>query len=425
VFGVGRPDKQPEGDGKHGDGQHGDGQQSQDTPGEAAESAGKRVGPSKKAIVIGVAVAAVVAAAGGFALSNHGNSHNSAAPASAMPQSTGPLKLESITPASGTSQVDGAAPITVSFNAPVAANSPDPTLQPPVPGSWSAIGDDLIFTPDSALRPSTQETLDVPSGPAGVRGADGGLLTSGASDRFSTGSYSSLRLAEILGQLGYLPMTWTQGVSGSNRQEMATVDGMDGSQESDAYDPPAGTFTWESGYPTSMQSLWTSNGQNEIVRGAVYAFQAQHGMTVDGDVTPGLWEALFKAVQAGDVNKVGYTYAIASQDVPETLTIWHNGQVVLHSLANTGIPASPTVNGTFPVYEKYYFQIMQGTNPDGSAYADPVYYVSYFNGGDAVHYFPRGSYGFQQSLGCVELPWDSARQAYPYLTYGSLVTVTG
>ena len=68
---------------------------------------------------------------------------------------------------------------------------------------------------------------------------------------------------------------------------------------------------------------------------------------------------------------------------------------------------------------------MRGTNPDGSQYANPVYYVSYFNGGDAVHYFARGGYGYNQSLGCVELPWDAAKKAYPYLTYGSLVTVTG
>ena len=125
------------------------------------------------------------------------------------------------------------------------------------------------------------------------------------------------------------------------------------------------------------------------------------------------------------MNQNGYTYAVASKSTPETLTIYHNGHVVLRTLANTGIPVSPTVDGTFPVYERFRFQIMRGVNPDGSAYADPVSYVSYFNGGDAVHYFPRGSYGFQQSLGCVELPWNSAARAYPYLTYGSLVTVTG
>jgi hypothetical protein len=63
-------------------------------------------------------------------------------------------------------------------------------------------------------------------------------------------------------------------------------------------------------------------------------------------------------------------------------------------------------------------------NPNGSHYADPVQHVSYFNGGDAVHYIPRG-YGYEQSLGCVELPYDQAKAAYPYLTYGSLMTVSG
>jgi hypothetical protein len=28
------------------------------------------------------------------------------------------------------------------------------------------------------------------------------------------------------------------------------------------------------------------------------------------------------------------------------------------------------------------------------------------------------------SLGCVELPYTAAEQAYPYLPYGTLVTVT-
>jgi len=99
--------------------------------------------------------------------------------------------------------------------------------------------------------------------------------------------------------------------------------------------------------------------------------------------------------------------------------------VVLESAANTGIPQSPTVDGTFPVYLKYYFSYMKGTNPDGSKYNDPVYYANYFNGGDAVHQFSRGSYGSYQSLGCVELPFDEAKRAYSYLSYGSLVTVTG
>jgi len=92
--------------------------------------------------------------------------------------------------------------------------------------------------------------------------------------------------------------------------------------------------------------------------------------------------------------------------------------------ANTGIAAAPTTVGTAPVYLKYSFQIMKGTNPNGTKYADPVSWVSYFRSGEAVHYFPRASYGWQQSLGCVELPYNQAKFIWPYLTYGTLVTVT-
>jgi hypothetical protein len=42
-----------------------------------------------------------------------------------------------------------------------------------------------------------------------------------------------------------------------------------------------------------------------------------------------------------------------------------------------------------------------------------------------VHSMDRASFGSPQSLGCVELPLTEARQVWPYLTYGTLVTVTG
>jgi hypothetical protein len=49
--------------------------------------------------------------------------------------------------------------------------------------------------------------------------------------------------------------------------------------------------------------------------------------------------------------------------------------------------------------------------------------VAYFNGGDALHYMPRTSYGDPQSLGCVELPLTAASIIWPYMTLGSIVTV--
>ena len=79
-----------------------------------------------------------------------------------------------------------------------------------------------------------------------------------------------------------------------------------------------------------------------------------------------------------------------------------------HALVNTGISVSPTENGTYPVYLRFVNTIMSGFNPDGSHYSDPVSWVSYFHGGDALHQFYRASYGWPQSLGCVEMTLSDA-----------------
>ena len=174
-----------------------------------------------------------------------------------------------------------------------------------------------------------------------------------------------------------------------------------------AYNPPQGSFTWESGYPSELQAFWQNGSLDEPDppgRGDGLRVRPRPGHRRRRRA--GGLERPAQGVAANQDNTHGYTYALASEGNPETLTVWHDGRVILQTLANTGIAAAPTTLGTAPVYLKYYFQIMKGKNPDGSKYADPVYYVSYFRSGEAVHYFPRGSYGYQQSLGCVELPWS-------------------
>ena len=336
------------------------------------------------------------------------------------------LQVLSVTPAGGAKGVDGAAPIRVQFSAPLAASTPMPTLSPQVTGSWQVEGDTAVFTPTVGYFQDSKVKLTIPGGPNGmisVGGASagaGGLLASTVTESFTTGSFSTLRLQELLSQLGYLPLTWTQ------KAKTAAVNPANANAElAAAYQAPAGTFSWHSGYPSTLTDQWKAGSANILDVGAVRAFESVAGLTMDGYAGHTVWSDLFKALAAGKGNPNGYTYALASQNSPETITIWHNGHVVLKSLVNTGIPASPTVDGTFPVYLKFYFSYMKGTNPDGSKYDDPVYYANYFNGGDAVHQFDRYSYGWYQSLGCVELPWDAAKTAYGYLSYGSLVTVTG
>jgi peptidoglycan hydrolase-like protein with peptidoglycan-binding domain len=381
-------------------------------------------------VALAAVIAALLAAGTWFALTRASaqpkTRHDAAAHAAARHPAAShasnlPVSVLSVTPASHAQQVDGAAPIRVVFSQPLAPDSPLPSLSPSIAGSWRRVGSSTLeFVPSVGYPALTHVKLVIPGGPAGVRSAGGGLLGARVVDRFSTGTYRTLRLEQLLAQLGYLPLNW-QPAPGD--VPVSSTDA--NAQLSAAYSPPPGSFAWQPGYPSRLQSFWQAGQPSLILRGAVMAFESNQGMTTDGTVGPAVWQALLKAVAKGQNNPSGYTYALASKASPETLTIWHNGRRVMHTLANTGIPVAPTADGTFPVYLRYRFQIMKGTNPDGSKYADPVSYVAYFNGGDAVHYFPRYSFGWPQSLGCVELPYTQAQQAWPYLTYGSLVTVAG
>jgi hypothetical protein len=342
-------------------------------------------------------------------VSDGGSSGAKAAPAP-------PLQVESVTQGGAVTGANGASPIRVTLSAPPASNSAMPALHPSTPGTWAHTGSTLTFTPATPFWPGSRVRVTLPGGGAGLRSAAGGLLAKTVTQRISTQGWSTLRLKQMLAQLGYLPLKWApQNPTAFQPDNVPT-------ELAAMYTPPAGSFTWKKGYPSILTSFWGGRS-SLIMQGAIRAFQSNAGVTMTGVMTPALWRDVVRAAAVSKSNPHGYTYALASKGSPETLTVWHNGRVVLHTLANTGIPAAPTADGTFPVYLRYTFQIMSGTNPDGSHYADPVSWVSYFNGGDAVHYFPRGFYGAPQSLGCVELPYAQAHHVWPYMTYGTLVTV--
>ena len=334
--------------------------------------------------------------------------------------SSKPLTVLSVTPAGHARNVNGASPVRVQFSAALAAGSPMPAVSPHIAGSWQhPSATTAEFVPAKGFTQRTHVTVRIPGGPAGMKSASGGTMATRLTVRFRVGTWSTTRLDQLLAQLGYLPLTWTPA---SGAASPAAADAS--AQRSAAFSPPAGTFAWQHGYPRELRTFWQAGQPSLVLKGAVMAFEFAHGLTMDGIAGPAVWRDVFKAVAGGQQNTQGYTYARATKDSPETLTIWHNGHRVFRSLANTGIPVAPTADGTAPVYLRYRYQVMKGTNPDGSKYADPVQFVAYFRAGEAVHYFPRYSYGFPQSLGCVELPLTAAAKAWPYLTYGSLVTVS-
>ncbi len=322
------------------------------------------------------------------------------------------LRLAGVSP-KGTAAGD--ATIQLRFSKPLAPLSKrtEPTLSPSTAGAWSQPNPTTLrFTPSGGYLPGTVVQIHVPKGLAAV---DGTTLRSAVTSTFGVENGSDVRLAQLLAELRFLPVHLASSAHQPRPEDTA-------GQLRAIFQPPAGRLELGSDWPSQLRDEW-SHDSSIVLRGAVMAFESQHGLAMNGVASAALWQALLAARAHRQFNTTGYNYAVATESGPETLTIYHNGRVVLRSAANTGINGRGTAPGTFPVYERLRSQTMRGTNPNGSSYADFVQWIAYFNGGDAVHYIPRASYGSPQSLGCIELPYAAAEQAWGYLTYGTLVTI--
>jgi lipoprotein-anchoring transpeptidase ErfK/SrfK len=358
--------------------------------------------------VIAVAAVAVAVAAAGFVLLPRPHS----SPASAD-TSTPPPALSVVSTAPTGAAVDSGSVISVQFSTDLAPGSPMPTLTPPVTGQWAVLSPRLLqYQATAPLVPGAQETITVPGGAQGVVGSRGQHLGAPFTASFTVAPGSMLRLQQMLAELGYLPLDFTA----ASPLTSPTQEG----------DPQVGTFTWRwANQPASLTSLWTQGTDNVITKGAVMNFESQHDLTVDGIAGPEVWGAILTAVENGQGDALPYGYVYVSQNLPESATVYQNGAEVYQTVANTGVAGAPTGVGTFPVYARYTVTTMSGTNPDGSKYVDPgIRWVSYFNGGDALHGFPRASYGFPQSDGCVEMPIANAAVVFPLTPLGTLVTVS-
>jgi hypothetical protein len=370
------------------------------------------------------AAAAVVIVIAVIVVAMGGSSHHTAAAANSgtlasHKKKAAAVSVASVSPGNGSKGVNGASPIIVTYSGDVTKGTPLPTFSPSIAGSWQVSGDKATFVPQVGFTEETHVKVNIPAQAGGV------TTTAAMSFSFTTGRYSTLRLDQILSQLGYIPLSWTPA---SPSGDIPATDA--NAQLAAAYDPPSGAFSFNSGYPNALTSMWSAGSDNEILIGAVRTFEYDQNLTMDGDAGRQVWSHLLNAVAKDQRNQHGYTYVWVTQAGTEHLDLYHNGHLAITSVVNTGIPAANTQDGTFPVYLRYTVTQMQGNNPDGTPYDDTVYWVSYFNGGDAVHAFPRGSYGYYQSLGCVELPYNGggpgvAENVWNLITYGTLVTVTG
>jgi peptidoglycan hydrolase-like protein with peptidoglycan-binding domain len=319
-------------------------------------------------------------------------------------------------PAPGT-RILPTTPITLTFSKPVgeALGASMPPVTPATPGSWHSVNSHTIaFRPEGAgYGLSTSVGIGLPRGVQLVGGQETGT-SSAASWPVPPGS--ALRMQQILAQLGYLPLSWSP--SG------AAVAADSGAQEAAAISPPAGSFRWRFGnVPASLKGFWQPGASGVVTRGALMAFQNEHGLATDGSPGPAVWRSLITAAITGKRSTAGYSYVTVGVS-SQKLELWHDGKTIVTTNVNTGIASRPTATGTYPVFEHIASGTMSGTNPDGSHYSDPgIQWISYFNGGDALHAFNRAQYGFPQSLGCVEMQTGPAGRVWPYTPIGTLVHV--
>jgi len=366
-----------------------------------------------------IAVVAIVAMAG----LDHGvsgllgGSHQASA---AMPTAT-PVAAEphtTLTALPDRTRVDGTAPLWVRLSGTPAPRSPYPTVSPHVAGAWSTNGDSEYFTPASTLEPCISYNLTIP---AAIQATGQTPLGKTRTLVLQVACPPVKAFQQALARLGYLPYTFHSiyGIHFSGGAETRSM------AAHHAFHPPTGVMAANvhDAPPLDYGHL------DETTQGALTIFEAAHGIeaTESSSVSDTrIWESLLAAETAGRRDPNPYTFVTVSESEPETLEVHKGNHVVLSTPANTGVPGAETPTGIFPIFARDVSTTMSGTDVDGTKYDIPdVPWVNYFNGGDAVHGYERGSYGFPQSNGCVELPIETAKTVFGMLALGDIVYITG
>ncbi|MGO9763943.1 MAG: L,D-transpeptidase family protein [Solirubrobacteraceae bacterium] len=310
---------------------------------------------------------------------------------------------------------NGSAPLAVALSAPVAPTSPPPTISPNVAGTWTIVGDSDVFTPASTLAPCSSYSLTVWARTSSTgHTALGHKHTIGL--RVACPPIAGLQQA--LARLGYLGAKLHPryvvhiAAAAETRREAAEH----------AFHPPHGALVPDprDAPPVDMGHL------DATTRGGLEVYQEDRGLEATGEPNRATWASLLYDETHYRRDPISYTWVSVSESLPETLEVHRGDRVVFTTPVNTGVPGAETELGIFPIYARYVSTTMSGTDVDGTKYVVPdVPWVNYFNGGDAVHGYPRESYGFPQSNGCVELPIEAAHTVFGMLAIGDIVEVKG
>src|SRR5437588_4119854 len=205
-----------------------------------------------------------------------------------------------------------------------------PWLGPSSTGTWKAVGaHTLVYRPRGyGYGLDTQVKVRLPVGVVPVSAKKTTRLLT-----WKTPTGTQLRLQQLLAQFGYLPLRWDATGQDATKTQNDEVEA--------AVHPPAGHFGWRYGnVPRSLMSQWHPGEQNAITRGAIMAYQNNHGLSVDGYDGRELWRALLADAVAGKRSAgSGYSYVIVHRDQsPQSPELWHDGRTILTTGANTGTP---------------------------------------------------------------------------------------
>jgi hypothetical protein len=244
------------------------------------------------------------------------------------------------------------------------------------------------------------------------------------------------RVVSRLQFLGYLPLTNTYVHTISNKV---------------VYHP---LFLWP--VPHCLQKVADSmpwNLNNPFIRGAIIQFERYNGILYatgmsDGRIHKAVLDKLFakNAIKAKHPWEWVLVTKAKGTKQPEELHMWKPSGWFWHSKINTGVLGG-TPDGTWPVYQRLPITTMVGEFPvpiSAARYAaggdvglfhrhkvfwqhyddKGIKWVSYFDAGRGIHYYPRAKYGFPQSAGCVEEPLNTAPITYKLLRYGVPITIS-
>jgi hypothetical protein len=362
---------------------------------------------------VSLAIAVVVVAAVGVAMARTKGNGVGGLLASAGASQPAPLPATRLVGIPPEQISDGAAPLRVTLSGPPAQDSPYPTLRPAVPGIWSTKGNSEVFTPAATLAPCDTYSLTVwkhtfAKAHSGLE--ERHVLTL----RVACPSIAALQ--EALARQGYIGAVLRPRYAAHVRVGKESLN----EAAAHAFRPYHGVLA-----PRPADAPPVELGRlDTTTKGALEVFQADHNLEPTGEPSARTWQLLLAVEALDHRNPRPYTWVSVTESLPETLEVHEGNRVAITTPANTGVAGAETEQGIFPIYARYVSTTMTGTDPDGVHYVAPdVPWVNYFNGGDAVHGYPRASYGFPQSNGCVELPIETAAAIYPKLQIGDIVWV--